>query len=61
MPAPILRRLTEEQARNELHNLEKSLTIPIEDFEERARAYALTEEEASIWGRIEELRWLLQD
>lgn len=61
MTAPIMRRLSEAEARAELHDLESSISGSLDEFEERAYAYALTDEEAGLWERITELRWLIQD
>lgn len=60
MTAPILRRLTEDEATSELRALEASVGGSLEDFEERAHAYELNDEEAGLWERISELRWLIQ-
>lgn len=59
MSAPLMRRLTPEEARRELYTLERNVDGGIENFEERARYYDLSPREQAVWERIRELRWLL--
>lgn len=59
MTAPVLRRLTVDQAERELRQLEDSVDGGIEAFEQRARRYELSPLEGGVWERISELRWLL--
>ena len=59
MSAPLMRHLTPQEARGELHRLERSVDGGIEDFEERARFFDLSPREQAVWERIRELRWLL--
>lgn len=59
MSAPLMRRLTPEEAQRELCALERNVDGGIENFEERARFYDLSPREQAVWERIRELRWLL--
>lgn len=59
MSAPLMRRLTPEEAQRELYALERNVDGGIESFEERARFYDLSPREQAVWERIRELRWLL--
>lgn len=59
MNVPSLRRLTIEEARRELAELENQIEGPIADFEQRASDYSLSPRERGLWQRIDELRWML--
>lgn len=59
MTVPSLRRLTIEQARRELEELESQIEGPVEDFEQRAFDYSLSPRERGLWQRIDELRWMI--
>lgn len=59
MTAPLVENLVMVEAREELRQLEESIEVPFEEFEERAYSYNLTPREFGIWERISELRWLL--
>ncbi|MGV0392215.1 hypothetical protein [Corynebacterium riegelii] len=59
MSTPIIRRLTVEEAKQELRNLEQQVEGGIDAFEERAHSYDLSPTEQGVWQRISELRWLL--
>lgn len=54
-----LRRLTVEEARRELAELESRVDGPVKDFEQRAHDYTLSPRERGLWQRIDELRWML--
>lgn len=59
MTTPMMRRLSVQEAENELHSLEQGVEGGIASFEERARFHDLSPREQGVWERIRELRWLL--
>ena len=59
MTVPSLRRLTVDEARRELAELENQIEGSMENFEQRAYDYSLSPRERGLWQRIDELRWML--
>lgn len=59
MGTATVEQLTSTQAIEERDALLDALALTLEEAREKASAYLLTPEEASVWRRIDELTWLL--
>lgn len=59
MGTATVEQLTSAQAIEERDALLADLALTLEEAREKASAYLLTPEEASVWRRVDELTWLL--